>query len=181
MVYGIKQCVCDKFSLSVGGITQKHFLWSIHHVLHSVYTLMSTVVIFATFSKFIFILIYFILFVLVHLFYLTEPFSYFVFNYLLFDQSYLNFWFQFCLMELFNLSVWSNWAFLLYSVLLSYISFFTDCVYYFSCCKSNFHTFGINQIDLIWSLILTFCWQNLWFVILGFWKKRQKIGNQRQE
>lgn len=24
MVYGIKQCVCDKFSLSVGGITQKH-------------------------------------------------------------------------------------------------------------------------------------------------------------
>lgn len=64
-----------------------------------------TVVIFASFSKFIFILIYFILFVLVHLFYLIEPFCYFVFNYLLFDQSYLNFWFQFCLMELFNLSV----------------------------------------------------------------------------
>lgn len=63
-----------------------------------------TVVIFATFSQFIFILIYFILFVLVHLFYLIKPFSYFIFNYLLFDQSYLTFLFHFCLMELFNLS-----------------------------------------------------------------------------
>lgn len=63
-----------------------------------------TVVIFATFSQFIFILIYFILFVLVHLFYLIKPFSNFIFNYLLFDQSYLTFLFHFCLMEIFNLS-----------------------------------------------------------------------------
>lgn len=60
------------------------------------------VVIFAIFSKFIFILTYFILFVLVHLFYLIEPFSNFIFNYLLFDQSYLTFLFKFCLMELFD-------------------------------------------------------------------------------